>query len=68
MTNLNVMDYLATSLVDDVDDDLDADMDEDMASDDVADDMTHNYMVVDLALAYVSTGPKKMMTSTHVIC
>jgi hypothetical protein len=25
----------------------------------VADDMAHNYMAVDLALAYVSTSPKK---------
>jgi hypothetical protein len=57
--NLNVMDYLATSLVDDMDDDLDADVDEDVASDDVADDMAHNYVAVDLALAYVSTSPKK---------
>jgi hypothetical protein len=29
-----------------------------VASDDVADDMAHNYVAVDLALAYVSTSPK----------
>jgi hypothetical protein len=53
------MDYHATSLVDDVDNDLDADVDEDVGSDDVADDMAHNYVAVDLALSYISTGPKK---------
>jgi hypothetical protein len=62
------MDYHATSLVDDVDNDLDADVDEDVGSDDVADDMAHNYVAVDLALSYISTGPKKMMMSTRVIC
>jgi hypothetical protein len=47
MTKMNVTDYIATSLMDDLDDELAADVDDDVAADVAIDDMANDDKLTD---------------------